>query len=131
MIETKKVYMIENEEYYASDLRAFGWEITENKIEYIGEMAAPYFVLTRDKEKENYEELRKKEIEYEKQRKELIHYDNINIEVAILLMILLIIPGVIYIIYKKSEEKKCIEHNWPYKKKMEEIVKEAKELNKK
>lgn len=56
MIETKKVYFF-GDERYPIDLKAFGWETTESKVEYSPDgLIIPYCILARNKEMDYYEE---------------------------------------------------------------------------
>ncbi len=132
MLETKKVYMSEEEnDNYIFDLPAFGWQVTETKTEFAGELLIGYQVFARDKDMPNYNELLELEKEYEKTRNQMAIYDEIDPTIACILFFLLIIPGIIYICYKSNQKNTIEEQNKPYLKAMKDIVEKAKAINKK
>lgn len=93
------------------DSLCFGWEILSQK-----EIPNPYdehhpfsvvYQLVRDKNRAHYEELVKLENHYLDALTELKPFDKVNGILLIPLLLLGLVPGLVYLAFKKQEQKRA------------------------
>ena len=98
-------------------MTAFGWR----KVEKVTRGNKDYQILTRDTNMSNYEQLKSLEEKYNAARQNVDVYQKANPFITFLLFILLIFPGVLYLVKKAKEKKAVIANN----EKQEEIMKQC------
>lgn len=112
------------------DLLAFGYELYEEgsyKMRIGGHNKdCPQYYYRRSKDLKNYSLLKEKEDEYNALQDKIEYIEDINTELVILLFILLILPGIIYLIYKKRERERVMAANPLIKEEMYKVVEQAK-----
>lgn len=116
MIENKKIRLSrsgELEEFiklfeghynYIQNLTAFGWQQTQTVSERHGRSTHHYCILARETSMEHYDDLRKLENEYEAAKSQIKSYRSMEISTVLLLFLLFIVPGIIYVNYKKCQK---------------------------
>ena len=126
MLETKKIRIIgKTSENYVNDLEAFGWKKTNR----INESPSDVFqIMTRDDSIPNIEAIRKHESEYEEAKKKVRKYTPMEPITVIFLLIFFFIPGIIYIIIKRSQKKDIENKNEMHQTRMNYSMDEAKKL---
>ncbi len=127
MLETKKVLEYGNKDYI-NDLQAFGWQATEVISESSGRSHYYYQILARDTNMINYQTLTLLENQYEKIKEQMEFYEEMEIEIVGLLLLLFIIPGVMYITYKLKQKNRINEDNARRKEQMNALVKKARSV---
>ncbi len=135
MIETKEVKITRFSEdgkkdslKYVDDLLAFGWQKTQMATRREGRTENDYQILARETTISHYEEYVKLEADYEKFRSKKKVYYSIEFETLLLLLVILIIPGIIYLIYKSTEKSDIEKNNRFCEQEMKKIIDEAKSL---
>ena len=141
MIETKEIslfgsqsgdkYMREQYEKchgYINDLTAFGWQPTQTASRRSGRSSHSVQIMARETSMRNYEKYCSLEEEYEDAKDSIKHYDSMEPLTVLLLLLLLIAPGVIYIIYKCNQKATIEEHNKQCKQQMQKAVFAAKNI---
>lgn len=111
-----------------NDNKNFGWKVKEEVFEGSGKKKVSYCVLERDKNHHNYLTYVRLEKEYYKCKDNIKEYQGVNEIVAMLLFLLLIIPGVIYVSKKKKERIAIEENNKKMKAEMARIIQEAEQF---
>ena len=135
MIETKKVLLLGSPgdkvlgktfqecQNYIKDLTAFGWQTTEVIRESNGfRWSSNYQILARETTMPHYNEYRKLEMDYEDAKKQMKQYNSMEASTVFLLLLLLILPGVIYIAFKSNQKQQIEEHNQRCKISMQKAV---------
>ena len=128
MIETKQEELLDNNIDYIEDLLNFGWQRTEQTREGSVRVHHNYQILARETTKDNYNVYRRYEVDYENAKSELKVYDEMEFSTVLLLLICFIVPGVLYIAYKLNQKANINSHNNDCKSKMQEAVKNAKNI---
>jgi hypothetical protein len=135
MIETKEVKITRFSEdgkkdslKYVDDLLAFGWQKTQMATRREGRTENDYQILARETTISHYEEYVKLEADYEKFRSKKKVYYSIEFETLLLLLVILIIPGIIYLIYNSTEKSDIEKNNRFCEQEMRKIIDEAKNL---
>ena len=113
---------------YVEDLVAFGWQKTQTAEQRHGKTHSNYQILARETTIPNYEQLRKLEVEYETAKGNILTYEKASISTAFLLLLLFILPGVLYIVFKTSKKNSIMNHNQQQKEIMKQCVVDAKKL---
>ena len=135
MIETKEVKVTRFSEdekkdslKYVDDLLAFGWQKTQMTTRREGRTENNYQILARETTIPHYEEYVKLEADYEKFRSKKQVYYSIEFETLLLLLVILIIPGIIYLVYKSTEKSDIEKNNRLCEQEMRKIIDEANNL---
>ncbi len=85
--------------------------------------------MTRETSMEHYDDLRKLENEYEAAKSQIKSYRSMETSTVLLLFLLFIVPGIIYVNYKKCQKMDIDKNNLDCKNKMLQVLAEAKEIN--
>ena len=134
MIETKEIILHRDRELYAmcqsyiKDLTAFGWQPTQETSRRSGRITHYYQIMARETSNPHYNEYRRLEINYEAARGKLKYYDSMEFSTVILLLLLLIIPGVLYITFKLIQKNNIKNHNIMCRQKMRAAIDAARAL---
>lgn len=121
-METKTVRNAKEIEIY----KHFGWKKSQTKRERHGRLFHDVYILSRDETMKNYDKLVGLEKRYLSNMSQLQTYKNDNVFfIALVLLLLFIIPGVIYLIYKNKQKNEININNTKIQKKLKEIIKEA------
>lgn len=114
--------------------KSFGWELTDTKEEKVRwghtHKNVKRYVLARDKEDKNYEELKKLESKYFELDSRRLSYTPIDSCIAIILFLLFIIPCIFYVWYKKKEQNRIDLYNQNLEKQKKQILNQANSLMK-
>lgn len=119
-LEVKKMQEKEH-----SQMMQFGWALKDVIKENRGGHIRLTYIMTRDKDREHYDELVKLEQKYRTYKNSLKPYKPMDEGVTIILYLLFILPGVIYTIYKSKEKDEISAWNESLVAKMNKVVKEA------
>ena len=76
----------------------------------------------------NYDELVRLEEKYDAYENEKQKYEEMDLEVALVLYLLLLVPGIIYIVHKSKQKKEITEYNKALQQRMDKILEKAKAL---
>ena len=141
MIETKKIrleghadkdssyhYLYLISQKYVDDLTAFGWQRIQEIKEREGRNDIFYQLIGRETTHPLYQQYLELEEQYNEAEKHLWKYNKANALTAFILLVLGIIPGVLYIVYKTNQKSKYEKHNNECKQAMKDAVSKAKEL---
>ncbi|MFA6874730.1 MAG: hypothetical protein WCR16_03870 [Bacilli bacterium] len=104
---------------------SFGWE-KEKEVHRFRSIAKA--VLVRDKSRNNYAQLCQLEEEYQDYRNQIQPVPEIDVLTAILLFLLLIVPGILYVEIKKQKKGEILEENEEVKERMDTIIQKAEAL---
>ena len=126
MFEEKKIPSKDKLEI--NDNKNFGYKVKEEITEGKGKNKVSYYVLERDKNNANYLTYVRLEKEYYQYKNGIKEYKGVNEILAMVLFLLLIIPGVIYVFKKKNEKKSIDENNAKMKKEMARVIQEAEQF---
>ena len=130
-IETKELY-VGTYQKKQSEIKIrgyFGWEYVEDK--HYGRSGTLHIVLKRDKDLTNYKKLDELEKRYDNYKKQIKTYSPISDSPEMFLLILLLIfPFVIYCVYKHNQKIEIRNNNGRLIREMNEIIKEAKTIEK-
>ncbi len=110
-----------------SEMMQFGWIIkdVEKKARSRGRHRL-VFIMIRNKDSANYQELSKLEKEYLSYKHSIRQYQPMDAVLTIVLYLFFLIPGILYTIYKTKEKNEITSSNNALKIKMEKKVQEAK-----
>ncbi len=110
-----------------SEMMQFGWTIkdVEKRARSRGRHRL-VFIMIRDKDRANYQELSKLEKEYLSYKHSIRQYQPMDEILTIVLYLFFLIPGILYTIYKTKEKREITSSNNALKIKMEKKVQEAK-----
>ena len=113
-----------------SDYLKFGWKHTEDTSYRSGKIYGTASVLARDKEMPNYKLIFALENKYFRLKSNIKIYKpiNDNWEVAVILFLLLVIPFVVYYIYKGKQKREINENNNRLRIEMHKVLEEVKTL---
>ena len=141
MIETKEVslfgsqngdkYMRErynNCHSYINDLTAFGWQPTQETSRRSGRSTHHYQIMARETSMEHYNDYRRLENDYETAKAEIKYYSPMEASTVLLLLLILIIPGVLYIAFKSSQKSSIESHNQQCNARMQKAVSSARSI---
>ena len=144
MIETKQVeigYPNVKDDYfreiherglrYVEDLLAFGWQKTQTVEQRHGRFNSNYQILARETTMPDYQQLKTLEDQYEAAKENIQHYEKASISTAFLLLLLFILPGVLYIVYKTTKKNSIMANNQEQKEIMKRCVADARRLTSK
>lgn len=84
--------------------------------------------MERDKDMPNYDELVRLEGKYDAYENEKQKYEEMDLEVALVLYLLLLVPGIIYTVHKSKQKKEITEYNKALQQRMDKILEKAKAL---
>lgn len=76
----------------------------------------------------NYDELVRLEGKYDAYENEKQKYEEMDLEVALVLYLLLLVPGIIYTVHKSKQKKEITEYNKALQQRMDKILEKAKAL---
>lgn len=110
-------------------LGAFGWKGEDKRIIVSPSSSNTQITFVRDRDMPNYEKLASLQNDYEsveKSRENEPEYDPTILVVAFLIVV---IPGLIYILYKQIQRKKVKERNESREKIMQDILNQAQPLS--
>ena len=144
MIETKEVILTGSPNYeekifrdmyyecknYINDLTAFGWQPTQETSRRSGRSTHHYQIMARETTMPHYNEYRKFENDYETAKDEIKYYEPMEVSTVFLLLLILIIPGVLYVAYKLAQKASIESDNQQCKARMQKAVLAARNLNK-
>ena len=120
-IETKEVID-------SSDSLKFGWKLMETKRVHHGPHHSTRYVLSRDKQMPNYEKISSLERRYASLKSQLKTCEPMDPLVGVVTFILLIIPFIIYALFKSNQKKEFEEHNTNIRRQMSAVLKEVQPL---
>lgn len=127
MIETKEISLYGNKEYI-EDLSAFGWQPTQTTSRRSGRSTSTYQIMARETSMPHYNDYRRLEEKYEASKANMKYYSPMELSTAGLLLLLLIIPGVLYIAFKMNQKSNINNYNDECKRQMKSAVVSAKEI---
>lgn len=104
---------------------SFGWE-KEKEVHRFRSIAKA--VLVRDINRKNYDPLCQLEEEYQDYRNQIQPVPETDVLTAILLFVLLIVPGILYVEIKKQKRAEIKEENEEGKGRMDAIIQKAEAL---
>lgn len=113
---------------YIQDMTAFGWQPTQETTRRSGKLHSKYQIMARDTSMEHYNDYRRLEIDYETAKGEFKYYSEMEFLTVLLLLVLFIIPGVLYIVFKNNQKKEIGVHNYKCREKMRKAVETAKNI---
>ena len=138
MIETKHVElwgyptgdrslrkMYEECQQYIQDLKAFGWQPTEEVTEKHGRSSQRYQVMARETTMPNYNKYHDLEMEYEDAKSSIRTYNSMEFSTLLVLFLLLIIPCVLYIVFKNIQKARIKKNNNECHERMKAAMTEA------
>ena len=141
MIETKEIslfgsqsgdkYMREQYEkchVYINDLTAFGWQPTQTASRRSGRLSHKVQIMARETSMPHYNEYRRLEENYETAKGNIKYYSPMEVSTVLLLLLLLIIPGVLYISFKSRQKSNIEAHNNQCKQQMQKAVSSARSI---
>ncbi len=126
MIETKEISLYQKE--YISDLTAFGWQPTQETSRRSGRSTYHYQIMARETSMEHYNDYRRLEIDYETAKGNKKYYNSMEFTTVFLLLLLLLIPGVLYIVFKVNQKNEINTHNRKCDNDMKKAVSLAREI---
>ena len=101
MTEEKK--LLKKDIIEINDNKLFGYKVVREEAIGSGKKRVEYVIMERDKNLRNYITLKNLEDDYYKAKNSIKEYKPMNEGLALLLFLLLIIPGVIYVSKKRKE----------------------------
>jgi len=130
-VETMK--FVETEDITLENILAFGWlktqEYTERRTSGRSIHSWTVYVLVRNINMPKHQEIAELESMYRDAAGTIKrNYPEIEATTAILLFLILIVPGILYIYLKQNKKKEMIEANNLARKKMDEILDNARRL---
>ena len=141
MIETKEIslfgsqsgdkYMREQYEKchgYINDLTAFGWQPTQTASRRSGRSSHSVQIMARETSMPHYNEYRRLEEDYETAKGNIKYYSPMEASTVFLLLLILIIPGVLYIAFKSNQKSNIEDHNNQCKQQMQKAVSSARNI---
>ena len=144
MIETKEIslfgsqsgdkYMREQYEKchgYINDLTAFGWQPTQTASRRSGRSSHSVQIMARETSMPHYNEYRRLEEDYETAKGNIKYYSPMEASTVFLLLLILIIPGVLYIAFKSNQKSNIEAHNNQCKQQMQNAVSSARSIKQK
>jgi hypothetical protein len=123
MTEEKK--LLKKDIIEINDNKLFGYKVAREETIGSGKKRVEYVIMERDKNLRNYITLKKLEDDYYKAKNSIKEYKPMNEGLALLLFLLLIIPGVIYVSKKRKEKKLIDANNQKMKREMARIIQEG------
>lgn len=108
-----------------NDNKLFGYKVVREESIGSGKKRVEYVIMERDKNLRNYITLKNLEDDYYKAKNSIKEYKPMNEGLALLLFLLLIIPGVIYVSKKRKEKKLIDANNQKMKREMARIIQEG------
>ncbi len=124
--DAKKEY--DEFEKEVEDCIAFGWQRTQETTRRSGRLHRRYLIMARETSMPNYQKYCELEEKYQNAKENIKKYQPIDFLTAFALLLILIIPGVIYIYFKMSQKEKIRVNNENCNKIMMDAIKEAKAL---
>ena len=121
-LETKNVRKLEPE------YQDFGWTLINEVRIRRGRHYTREYVLKRDKDIKHYSEIRGLEAQYYNLNSKIKPEVKIHFSTVFALLLLLIIPGIIYIVYLKNKNNRIKENNAKLLKQMNQIKQKVKIL---
>jgi hypothetical protein len=126
MIETKEIGLYEKD--YIDDLTAFGWQPTQTTSRRSGRSSYTVQIMARETSMPHYNDYRRLEEDYEAAKAKRKYYSSMEISTVFLLLLLLIIPGVLYIVFKKCQKADIKDHNDKCNQEMKKAVLAARNI---
>ena len=127
MIETKEVNLTHGQSI--ADLTAFGWQKTQTVSRRSGKVTHSVQIMARETTMPHYEEYCKYEKDYYAASSQMKFYNSMEFGTVILLLLLLIIPGVLYITFKTHQKNKIEANNNQCLQQMKEAVAAASNIH--
>ena len=113
---------------YINDLTAFGWQPTQESSRRSGKATHHYQIMARETSMPHYNEYRRLEEDYETAKGDIKYYIPAEFSTIVLLLLLFIIPGVLYIVFKTMQKAKIEDHNNQCKAQMKKAVSTARNI---
>ena len=113
---------------YVEDLIAFGWQKTQTCEQRHGKTHSNYQILARETTMPNYEQIKALEDKYEAAKGNIKYYEKASASTAFLLLLIFILPGVLYIVYKTNKKNSIVNNNQQQEEIMKQCVADAKKL---
>ena len=126
-IETREVwidYKMRNDPNAFKEYEAFGWQHTQD----VHRGRSDYAVLARDKDMPNYYRIVELDDQYFALKKKLKHYEKMSFSTFLLCLIIFIIPGIIYWLFKYLQKVSVRTHNDAIYAQMDALAQEARSL---
>lgn len=120
-----------NELSYSEILEIFGWKPTQEFNRTGGKIKHTYQTWIRDTDMAHYDLYSKCEEEYEKAKSEIQVYDGFDIENLLtlaVLLLLLIVPGILYIVYRVVRKNHIMTDNKECERRMQEAINKARSI---
>ncbi len=127
MIETKEIYSSEKEEI--NDNLAFGWQATQETSVKTGKTHHMETILAREMNIPHYNEYVQLEKQYYSLKSQFKYYESMEPFTVACYLLFLIIPGVLYIIFRLKKKKKIEKFNNSLKEQMAKTVDQARNLH--
>ena len=130
MIETKEIglYGDQKQKDYIQDLTAFGWQPTQTASRRSGRSSHSVQIMARETSMPHYNEYRRLEEDYETAKGNIKCYSPMEASTVFLLLLILIIPGVLYIAFKSNQKSNIEAHNNQCKQQMQNAVSSARSI---
>lgn len=130
MIETKEIglYGDQKQKDYIQDLTAFGWQPTQTASRRSGRSSHTVQIMARETSMPHYNDYRRLEEDYETAKGNIKYYSPMEASTVFLLLLILIIPGVLYIAFKSSQKSNIEAHNNQCKQQMQKAVLSARSI---
>lgn len=127
MIEEIEICVTYFNKDYLEDIKNFGWVLKESYSKRCGRTTSTYQVMTRDSSSTYYNNYRNLQNNYEEARNKLKEYVPMESDTVLILFLILIIPGIVYVIFKKKQKKSIEENNKRYREEMQNAISMAQE----
>lgn len=130
MIETKEIelYGDQKQKDYIQDLTAFGWQPTQITSRRSRRSSHTVQIMARESSMPHYNDYRRLEEDYETAKGNMKYYSPMEASTVFLLLLILIIPGVLYIAFKSDQKSNIEVHNNQCKQQMQKAVSSARSI---
>lgn len=130
MIETKEIelYGDQKQKDYIQDLTAFGWQPTQITSRRSRRSSHIVQIMARETSMPHYNDYRRLEEDYETAKGNMKYYSPMEASTVFLLLLILIIPGVLYIAFKSDQKSNIEAHNNQCKQQMQKAVSSARSI---
>lgn len=110
------------------DYLIFGYQLSDDVRVRHGRIHHTEHILVRDKNMKNYSLIRQLEASYFSLKRQLKTYKEIDKGTCLVLFLLFIIPGILYVVFKKEQKQSIDDYNQKIKAQMYRIESKAAEL---
>lgn len=122
--------------YDYSEYENFGWKLVKTETNMHTHRSGRHhytkrvtsYVLQRDTDMPNYKLIKAYEDKYFYIKSQYKYYKKADVDIAILLFLILIVPGIIYLSCKSLQKQRINEHNARITNEMKDILTKTKEL---